>query len=258
MFLIKVRYNICYCEETLTIPPEILKSIKETLIENLTKWTNQPDFRDKYCTSSPLFTIAYLYIEKNSYIRNFVESLPLNEIIINHRAEGAEKISEYILNLFYEDLTSKKDAFSARILYICQSLFTFQIIKALILLELDIQTLIAYFESHPNGTENIPIYTDGALTAGEELMRRANDAKLLHITNGLSKTGFEIHVEEGFKVSFRLIVQYKPYLFPEVKCSIELHPIFKDSKIYFQFCQEGMPPLSCFQSSLALNTRFTL
>ena len=107
-------------------------------------------------------------MERNSYIKNFVESLSLNEIIINYNTERAEKISESILNLFYDDLTSKKEAFSARILYVCQNLFTFQIVKAFILLEMDTQTLIAHYPSHTNVNKNIPIYIEATLRAGEE------------------------------------------------------------------------------------------
>lgn len=109
------KYNIVTCEEII-ISEVLMEELREEIYKSLVAITKDPLFRKQYSDGSMLFYFTYIL---NTYsVKEFVESLPLKQIIEQHISEGFPAIAQIIIEQFIEDLEQKQSRFRNKTLYL--------------------------------------------------------------------------------------------------------------------------------------------
>lgn len=164
------KYNIVFCEEVLiTIPPDMLDNLKIIIYEKLLQLVSNDIFIEKY-GSGPLFN--FIYLKNSHYIKDFVENLPLNEIIYSKRYESSQNISEYIIELFCQDVLLHKQQFGKNLIFLANLVFMGKYLVLTSELNIIIDALTTFVTPHPEAIENIPILTEGYLQMSLELIKK--------------------------------------------------------------------------------------
>lgn len=251
MYVIISSYlNKCICEEIVTIPSEMLESLKQRLVEGLTTLTQDPLFRAKYKTGS-VTVFGVLYLDNTVYIQRFVESLPLTDIINNFKYESINAIINYIIELFQEDLARKK----AKYLDIVDKVIHFKVIMDILdhmkfdwelqrNIERGTQQLLAIYAPLQDGIYT-PAMTEPILERGEKLMRILNDQQAILDTN--YRLGFEFFAKDNGEYNVRILIKLheKYMVFSEIQAFFRVKPIFEDSIIGFYFSDLKPFAFSC-------------
>lgn len=94
------------CEEIFSYPPELLKAIKEGIINSIYTLVNKKEFIEKYVVLKEEF-IPYF---SKAYIKNVVERLSLANISY-YKDYNVIQLKEYIYNLFLEDIAKRKNSY---------------------------------------------------------------------------------------------------------------------------------------------------
>lgn len=168
--LVMMNNKVIVCEESIIIPPEILEETKKILEESLINLVKQEAFVNKY-GGGPLFNFCYF---TQIYISEFINDLPLNEIIYKNRFESADFIANHILNLFFEDISYKKQIFGEKLKVLGNLIFMGNYCKLSLELQMILNALTEFFNQHPEATENIGIVTDGYFNMSLELIKQKN------------------------------------------------------------------------------------
>jgi hypothetical protein len=167
--LVMMNNKVIFCEEII-IPPEILEETKKIIEESLINLVNQEAFRIKY-GGGPLFNFCYF---TQVYISEFINDLPLNEIIYKYRFESTDFIANNILDLFLQDISYKKQIFGEKLKLAGNIIFMGNYFKLSLELDIILNALTVFFDQHPEATENIGIVTDGYFNMSLELIKQKN------------------------------------------------------------------------------------
>lgn len=94
------------CEEIFSYPPEILKAVKEGIINSLYALANNKEFIDKYGVDARFNSTFF----SKAYIKDFVERLSLDNIS-HYQNYNVMQLKEHISNLFLEDIAERANVY---------------------------------------------------------------------------------------------------------------------------------------------------
>ena len=193
------RNNVVLAESPVIIDSTLESNVRNSICTALIEFTKEKDFIYFCKQMGPYGPTSFYnkYFSDSSYIENFVNKLPLNQIFQDLYLQGADKIMEHIFQLFHEDVIKTKAKFKSESYFIPQVFFN----NKVLLIISEVQFTTHFLDVHHLATEKIPIITPKIYAAYDQLRFANIDKEIISTAIYISgdSNGISLEIEFIYK-----------------------------------------------------------